>query len=241
MPYWERFTILAVVVGLAVLLARFVDSRIKRLQLDPAAETRYRVLRRSLMVAIVFTALLAGLMVIPQVRNVAGAILASGALVAIVVGFAAQRTIGNFVAGLMLAVTQPLRLGDRVVVDGDEGVVEEINLTYTFIRADDDTRLVIPNEKLASDTIRNATIVERMQRAEITLQVPLSTDLQNVLQLLRDECATEREVEVFVSGLNGDATVTMRALADDPGNAGRLEQELRLRAHSCLRRAGVFA
>ena len=241
MPYWERFTILAVVVGLAVLLARFVDSRIKRLQLDPAAETRYRVLRRSLMVAIVFTALLAGLMVIPQVRNVAGAILASGALVAIVVGFAAQRTIGNFVAGLMLAVTQPLRLGDRVVVDGDEGVVEEINLTYTFIRADDDTRLVIPNEKLASDTIRNATIVERMQRAEITLQVPLSTDLQNVLQLLRDECATEREVEVFVSGLNGDATVTMRALADDPGNAGQLEQELRLRAHSCLRRAGVFA
>ena len=44
-------------------------------------------------------------------------------------------------------------------MDGVEGVVEEIGLTYTFIRADDDTRLVIPNEKLASDTIRNATIV----------------------------------------------------------------------------------
>src|SRR3954464_9712247 len=102
MPYWQRLTILGAVVLLALLLARFVDSRIRRLQLDAAAETRYRVLRRSLMVGIVFVALLAGLMVIPQVRAVAGAVLASGALLAIIVGFAAQRTIGNFVAGLMI-------------------------------------------------------------------------------------------------------------------------------------------
>ena len=86
----------------------------------------------------------------------------------------------------MIAVTQPLRLGDRVVFEGEEGIVEEINLTYTFLRADDDSRIVIPNEKLASDTIRNATIVDRMQRAEITLQVPLSTDLENVIKLLRE-------------------------------------------------------
>lgn len=240
MPYWERFTILAVVVGLAIVLAKFVDSRIKRLNLDPAAETRYRVLRRGLMVGIIFIALMAGLMVIPQVRSVAGAILASGALIAIIVGFAAQSTIGNFVAGLMIAVTQPLRLGDRVVIGTDEGVVEEINLTYTFIRADDDTRLVIPNEKLASDTIRNATIVDRTQRAEITLQVPLSTDLENVITLLRDECSTEREVEAFVSGLNGNAMITLRALAGDPGEAELLEHDLRLRAHSTLRSAGIY-
>ena len=79
MPYWERFTILAVVVGLAIVLAKFVDSRIKRLNLTAANETRYRVLRRGLMVGIIFVALLAGLTVIPQVRSVAGAILASTA------------------------------------------------------------------------------------------------------------------------------------------------------------------
>ena len=241
MPYWERFTILAVVVGLAILLAKFVDSQIKRLNLTAANETRYRVLRRGLVVGIIFIALLAGLTVIPQVRSVAGAILASSALIAIIVGFASQRVLGNFVAGLMIAVTQPLRLGDRVVFEGQEGVVEEINLTYTFLRADDDSRVVIPNEKLASDTIVNATIVSRMQRAEITLHVPLSTDLETVIKLLRDECSPERETEVFVSSLDGDATITLRALADGPGEAETLEHDLRLRAQHCLRTAGVFA
>ena len=80
-----------------------------------------------------------------------------------------------------------------------------------------------------------------MQRAEITLQVPLSTDLENVIKLLRDECSAEREAEVFVSGLDGDATITVRALADDPGGAETLEHDLRLRAQRCLRTAGVFA
>jgi small-conductance mechanosensitive channel len=241
MPYWERFTILAVVVGLAILLARFVDSRIRRLNMNAATQTRYRVLRRGLVAGILVIALLAGLTVIPQVRSVAGAILASGALIAIIVGFASQRVLGNFVAGLMIAVTQPLRLGDRVVFEGSEGVVEEINLTYTFLRADDDSRIVIPNEKLASDTIVNATIVSRMQRAEITLQVPLSTDLENVINLLRAECSTEREAEVFVSGLDGSATITMRARAADARGAEKLEQDLRVRAQRCLRTAGIFA
>ena len=91
---------------------------------------------------------------IPQVRAVAGGILASVAVIGLVVGFAAQKTLGNFIAGLLIAFSQPVRIGDQVEVDGTAGVVEEIGLTYTFIRTRDDVRLVIPNEKLASDTIR---------------------------------------------------------------------------------------
>jgi small-conductance mechanosensitive channel len=156
------------------------------------------------------------------------------------VGFASQKTLGNFAAGLLIAFTQPLRLGDRIVVDGVEGVVEEIRLTHTFVRVDDDSRLVVPNEKLASDTIRNSTIVDRAQRAEITVQVPLSSDLETVLGLLSGEAAAERELDVFVSGLDGSATVTMRALATDPADAERLERDLRLRAHQKLRAAGIY-
>jgi small-conductance mechanosensitive channel len=118
-------------------------------------------------------------------------------------------------------------------------VVEEITLTYTFIRADDDTRLVVPNEKLASDTIQNATIVERAQRAEITMQLPLSSDLEHVIRLLDGELADQREPEVFVSGLDDKATITVRALAADPSKAERLQHDLRLRAHRCLRAAGI--
>jgi small-conductance mechanosensitive channel len=128
---------------------------------------------RIVIAAVVFAAV--SLLVIPQVRAVAGGLLASSAV--IVIRFASQRTLGNFVAGLLIAITQPVRLGDRVTYEGTDGVVEEIGLTYTFIRAHDGARLVVPNEKLASDTIRNATIRSRETFAEVTVQVPLTADL----------------------------------------------------------------
>src|SRR6058998_3521152 len=122
---------------------------------------------------IVVGVVLSALLVIPQVRAVASGILASSAVVGIIVGFASQRTLGNFVAGLMIALSQPLRLGDKVRVENTWGVVEEIGLSYTFIRTPSGSRLVIPNEKLASDSIVNASIRNRSQHAEITVQVPL--------------------------------------------------------------------
>jgi small-conductance mechanosensitive channel len=240
MPFWERAIIAAVVIIGAVVLAKVVDLAMRRVELEAGAETRYRVLRRAVMAFIVTVAVLSALLVFPQVRAVAGALLASGAVVAIVVGFASQRTLGNFVAGILIAFTQPLRLGDRVTFAGVEGVVEEITLTYTFIRADDDTRLVVPNEKLASDTIQNATIVEHAQRAEITMQLPLSSDLEHVIRLLDGELADQREPEVFVSGLDDKATITVRALAADPSKAERLQHDLRLRVHRCLRAADLY-
>ncbi len=241
MHYWERFIVLGGVVLVSFVLARLIDLRMRRSPLHAGAMTRYRVLRRSVISLVVFVVLLSGLLVIPQVRAVAGALLASGAVLGLIFGFAAQKTLANFAAGLLIAFTQPLRIGDRIVVQDDvEGVVEEIRLTFTFIRADDDTRYVIPNDKLASDTIRNSTIVSRAQRAEITVQVPLSSDLESVVDLLRDECSEEREPEVFVSALEDRATVTMRTRADDPTDAERIQRELRLRAHRRLRAAGVL-
>jgi small-conductance mechanosensitive channel len=240
MAYWERFAVLGGVVLASFVLARLIDRRMRRSHLQPGAVTRYRVLRRAVISVIIFIAVLSGLLVIPQVQAVAGALLASGAVLALIFGFAAQRPLANFAAGLLLAFTQPLRIGDRIRVADAEGVVEEIQLTFTFIRADDDTRIVIPNEKLASDTIRNSTIVTRAQRAEVTVQVPLSSDLETVIDLLRDECGSERDSEVFVSALNEKATVTMRTHADDPAEADRIQRELRLRAHRRLRAAGVL-
>jgi small-conductance mechanosensitive channel len=119
--------------------------------------------------------------------------------------------------------------------------VEEIGLTYTFIRMDDRSRLVIPNDKLASDTIRNSTIVSREKIAEITLQVPLNQELGAVVDLLRAELAGATNGEVAVSGLDDHVTVTLRARAADEAAADRLENELRLRVHARLRAAGVYA
>src|ERR687887_2016905 len=214
MPLWHRLVVVGAVLLLTALVARLLDARIARRQLDPVQRTRYRVLRRSVATSIVFVGLLSALLVIPQVRAIAGGILASSAVVGLVIGFASQRTIGNFVAGLLIALTQPVRLGDRVEIEDTRGTVEEIGLTYTFIRTDEGARLVIPNEKLASDTIRNSTIVSREKVAEITLQVPLDKDLRAVVDLLRDAAAAERAPEVAVTALNASATIVVRAAAE---------------------------
>jgi small conductance mechanosensitive channel len=240
MPFWHRLVIVAVVLLVTALVARLIDRRIARRDLAPGTATRYRVLRRSITTAVIMVGLLSALLVIPQVRAVAGGLLASSAVLGIVIGFASQRTIGNFVAGLLIAFTQPIRLGDRIELEDTPGTVEEIGLTYTFIRTDDGVRLVIPNEKLASDTIRNSTIVSLEKVAEITVQVPLDKDLRTVVELLQEAVAGERESEVTVTSLNGNATIVLRARASGPIQAERLESDLRIRAHERLRAAGVF-
>jgi small-conductance mechanosensitive channel len=135
-------------------------------------------------------------------------------------------------------MSQPIRLGDRIRVAGGEGVVEEIGLVYTRIRQDDRARLVIPNDLLASDTIKNSTIVSKERLAEITVPVPRDKDLQAVVDLLRQAVSPS---ELLVTALDGDAVVTLRAWADDEASARRLESELRLRVQQRLREAGIYS
>src|SRR5438552_12960263 len=238
MPLWHRLVVVAVVMLITIAVARLIDRRIASRQLAPEAITRYRVARRSVTTAIVFVGLLSALLVIPQVRAVAGGLLASSAVLGIVVGFASQRTLGNFVAGLLIAFTQPVRLGDEVVVEDTPGVVEEIGLIYTFVRTENGDRLVIPNEKLASDTIRNSTIRSREKVAEISIQVPLGRDVGAIVDRLRT--LTEGG-DVFVGELAGNVTLVVRVAAPDEPAAERLERDLRLRAHEVLRAEGVYA
>jgi small-conductance mechanosensitive channel len=231
MEAWERLVIVAAVIVGTVIVAKLVDLRMSRRKLPAGAETRYRVLRRSLMGVIIFIGVIVALFVIPQVRALAGGLLASTAILGLIIGLAAQRTLGNFVAGVMIGLAQPIRLGDRIEVGGGNGVVEEIGLVYTRIRQDDRSRLVIPNDRLASDTIKNATIVSRDRLVEITIPVPRDKDLQAVVDLLREVAPTD----LLVTGLDEDsAVVTLRARADDEASARRLESELRLRAHQRL-------
>jgi small-conductance mechanosensitive channel len=240
MELWQRLAVIGGMLAVTVLAARLIDRRIMAANRSPEALTRYRVLRRTIAAAIVTVGVLSALLVIPQVRAVAGGLLASSAILGLIVGFASQRTLGNFVAGLMIATTQPLRLGDWVEVGGVEGSVEEIGLMYTFIRTEDNARLVIPNEKLASDTIRNSTIRSAAKFAEVTVQVPPTSDLSRLVEDLRAEVPGERD-EVFVSSIEGSPTLTLRAWTESEAAAERLEHDLRLRAHALLRERGIFA
>jgi small-conductance mechanosensitive channel len=237
MSFWYRAGIAGAVMLISLVVAKLVDSAMGRKELAPGSATRYRVIRRVAMTTIVFVGVLSALLVIPQVSKVAGGILASSAVLGLVIGFASQRTIGNAVAGILIAFSQPLRLGDDVEVDGHEGIVEEIALTYTFIRRSDGSRLVIPNEKLASDTIVNHTIRSPEKVVQVTVQVPLAQDLETIISALR----AETDAEVYVSSLDGNAVLTLRMPASSRADTERIQHDLLLHAHKRLRDEGVFA
>ena len=221
--FWQRLVTALGVLAVTFAVAKLVDWRISKRSLDPSVATRYRVLKRTVIAAIVFVGFLSALLVIPQVRTVAGGVLASSAVIGLVIGFASQRTIGNVVAGVLIAVSQPLRLGDEVEVEGTQGVVEEIGLTYTWIRTRDNDRLVVPNERLASESIRNSTIRSAESYTEASIEVP-SANLQATVKALEGDGD-----EVYVTALTGDkATVTVRRRVPAEGLADRETSDLRI-------------
>jgi small-conductance mechanosensitive channel len=244
---WLRRALAAgAVLVVALAAARLVDRAIaRRLTLEPESLTRYRVLRRSLVAAIVAVGILSALLVVPEVRAVAGGILASSAVVGLVIGMAARTTLGNFIAGLLIAFTQPLRLGDEVEVGGQSGTVHEIALTYTILSLGEGDRLYIPNEKLASDTIRNSTIARAEHLAQVEVSVPLAVDLDRIVTALEDEAGSVEEAvrhkrpHAFVKQLADEHAILAISAWAEPGRAAALESALLLAAHRRLRAEGV--
>ena len=121
MPFWHRIIIAAAVFVLVWVVAQLVDWWLSRRPVPPEIETRYRVLRRAITTTIIVVGLFSALLVIPQVRAVAGALLASSAILGVIIGLASQQTLGNFIAGILIAMTQPIRIGDRVSYSGEDG------------------------------------------------------------------------------------------------------------------------
>jgi small-conductance mechanosensitive channel len=249
MDEWVERAIIAGAVLLGTLIvARLVDRWIEHhLSLTPEVRTRYRVVRRSAVAVVLTVGLLSALLVIPQVRAVAGSILASGAVIALIIGLAAQTTLSNWVAGVLIAITQPLRLGDSVTVVNASGTVDEIGLTYTIIRGSDGSRYFVPNAKLASDTIRNATIASSEHLAAVSVPVPLTADLDRVLSELVEEArrapeaVSEKEPTATVSQLEATgAVVTVEAWARSAAQAGELASRLRIQLTDRLRRDGIY-
>jgi small conductance mechanosensitive channel len=247
--FWQHVLIVAVVVVLTLVAAKLLDrALVRRLKLSPNVMTRYSVIRRASVAAVVAIGLLSALLVIPQVQAVASSILASSAVIAIIIGFAAQSTLSNVIAGILIAFTQPLRLGDQVEVGAAAGTVEEIGLIYTLVRAPDGPRYYVPNTRMASDTIRNATLQSFEHRAQITVPVPLGSDLDRVRDILVEEA---RRAPEAMPGKNPVATLTqleatsavftVEAWAKSTGQAAKLAASVRSGAYRRLRAEGVYA
>jgi small-conductance mechanosensitive channel len=124
-------------------------------QVSRSTKTRLRFLRR-LLILIVFLVIVAiALSQFTELKRLATGILASTAVLAAIVGFAAQHTIANMVAGVQLAVSQPIKIGDRIEFEEVSGRVTDITLSYTYVNPGDGTAIVIPNQLLVEGVLHN--------------------------------------------------------------------------------------
>ncbi|HMJ04361.1 MAG TPA: mechanosensitive ion channel family protein [Conexibacter sp.] len=233
-------TIVAAIVVDRALLHRGhqLATAVVRDELTPVIDTRLRFMRRLITLTIVVVGLLLALSQFGGLSRLAAGLLASGALLAAIVGFAARQTLANLIAGVMLTITQPLRIGDRVTIEEASGTVEDVRLNYTVVRGSDGGRLFVPNERLAAGILHNDTIVEPTVAVEVELWLPPAADADHALAALAtlDPPPVARIAEVAADGVR--YTVARGAVA--PGERDAQESRLRGDALRALRGAGLL-
>jgi small conductance mechanosensitive channel len=215
--------------------------------LPPAGKTRLRLARRLIVAAIVFVGTTAALLTLPSVGDLARAMLASAAFMAVVVGLAARSALANPLAGIAIAITQPVRLGDHVTVGDTTGTIEEVGLTYTYIRASDNRRVVIPNEQLASTVVQNYSIVDEVSATAVDFVVPPAVALADVSATALEEAARcsdtslDRQPSLTVTAIDLEgAHLRITVWAADKPAADRAASDLRAALASRLREDGVL-
>jgi small-conductance mechanosensitive channel len=124
-------------------------------QVSRSTKTRLRFVRRLIFATIFVVVAMIALSQFTDLKRLATGVLASTAVIGLVVGFAAQHSIGNLVAGVQIAIAQPFRIGDRITFEEKDGRVTDITLSYTYIDPGDGTHFVIPNQLLVEGIVHN--------------------------------------------------------------------------------------
>jgi len=163
----------AVLFGRDLVLSRY-DINVKDNLKAREVHTQINILVKILVIAIVLIVTAACMMIFDNVRQLGTSILASAGVIGIIIGFAAQRSIATLLAGLQLAITQPIRIDDVVIVDGEWGQIEEITLTYVVVRIWDLRRLVVPTSYFLEKSFQNWTRTSADLLGSVTIHVDYS-------------------------------------------------------------------
>lgn len=205
-----------------------------------SVHTQVNVMVKILLIIIGFVAAAAAMMVFEHVRQVGTSLLASAGVVGIIVGFAAQRSISTLLAGLQIAITQPIRIDDVVIVEGEWGQIEEITLTYVVVRIWDLRRLIVPTHNFLEKPFQNWTRIS----ADLLGTVSFHVDYSLPVDVVRDQLHTILKDHPLWDGkvwrvhvINAtERTVELRALmsAANSGNAWELRCDVREKLLSFL-------
>jgi small-conductance mechanosensitive channel len=149
--------------------AKSLNRQARSGALLPETRTRMHVSRRIVIATVWVVATGIALGQFPELRILSAGLLASAGVSGLVVGFAARNALGNAVAGVIIAFSQPVRIGDDVEFRAERGIIEDIKLFFTVLRLADGKRLIIPNDVLSNEVVRNLTLgdVTRVARADV--------------------------------------------------------------------------
>jgi small conductance mechanosensitive channel len=195
-------------------------------QFSQATDTRLRFTQRAVDAMIVIVALAIALSQFAALDKIGSAVLASSAIAAVVFGFAARQSLANAIAGVFLAVTQPLRIGDLITFEGETGTVEDIRLTSTWLRTSTDSRVIVPNERLAGGVLRNDSIVDALVAVEASLWLPRDVDAIDAVDRIRAglEGVRVRVAETSTEGTRLLLIDTPAPAGDRPGRESQLRE-----------------
>ncbi|HVP01524.1 MAG TPA: mechanosensitive ion channel family protein [Solirubrobacteraceae bacterium] len=245
---WKPLAAAALTVGSALLVAwivarimRTAEERLRERRgaggLDAAGATRLRFLRRMIFALIVAVGLFFALLQFDQFDRLASAALASGALVTAILGFAAREPLSNLISGITIAITQPVRVGDHVEIGAIRGVIEDLTLTYTWVRTADAGRVVVPNSVLTTEPLRNDSIREHEVATTASVWVRADADETHALEVLAAVPGTGGVAidEVTPEGIR----VRLAGEVVPAGDRADTEARLRAGALRALRAAGI--
>ena len=145
--------------------------------------TKYQLLQRMLNIFVIFGIVAVSLMTFKEVREIGNTLLASAGIVGLILGFAAQKSLGTIFAGIQIAISQPIRIDDTVVVEGTFGTIGEITLTYAVVHTWDGRRLIVPINYFLENTFENWTRLS----PEVVAKVKIYTDYSLPVDELRKE------------------------------------------------------
>ncbi|MCA1759253.1 MAG: mechanosensitive ion channel family protein, partial [Bacteroidales bacterium] len=187
--------------------------------------TQFNIMERIIIFLIVVISIGLILMLFDDVRRVGISVFASAGVVGIIIGLAAQRAIAAVLAGLQIAITQPIRLDDVVIIEGEWGRIEEITLTYVVVRIWDQRRLIVPSTYIFEKPFQNWTRIN----SDILGTVFIYTDYHVSFDALREELTRllestplwDKKVNVLQVTDAKERSIEIRALmsAKDSGTA----------------------
>jgi small-conductance mechanosensitive channel len=195
--------------------------------------TQLKVVKRIVIIVVSILALGTMLMTFPKVRQLGTTILASAGIIGLVVGMAAQRTIGTFIAGLQIAVTQPIRIDDVVIVENEWGRIEEITLTYVVVKIWDLRRLILPITYFIEKPFQNwtRTTADILGTVYVYVDYTVSIDAirEHLQQILNNSELWDGKVCVLQVTNTTERTIELRALmsAADASTAWSLRCHVR--------------